>query len=84
MIASVVALRSTGQARRTNRPGLTPRFAGSWYGVALQPLDSDEIKTFSVPEQTYKRLRKDTIVEIIFSPQLHYVYSIEETNIKNP
>ncbi|HLH62171.1 MAG TPA: hypothetical protein VKV20_10860 [Ktedonobacteraceae bacterium] len=84
IIASVVALRSTGQAQRTNRPGLTPRFAGSWYGVALQPLNSDEIKTFSVPEQTYKRLRKDTMVEIIFSPQLHYVYSIEERNIKNP
>ncbi len=82
MIASVVALRSTGQTRRSNRPGLTPRFSGSWYGVALQPLNSDQIRTFSIQEQTYKRLRKDTMVEIIFSSQLHYVYSIDERDVK--
>ena len=83
IIATVVALRSTQQVRRTNRPGLTPRFSGSWYGVALQPLNSDEIRTFSIREQAYPLLRENTIVEVAFSPQLHYVYSIEERNLSN-
>jgi hypothetical protein len=81
MIGRVVALRSTQQTRRANRPGLTPRASGSWYGVALQPLhstDIDEIKTFSIRQKTYQYLHKDTIVEIIFSSHLRYVYSIEE------
>ena len=83
LIASVVALRSTQQTRRTNKPGLTPRFSGSWYGVALRPLNSDEIRTFSIGEQAYQRLRNNTIVEITFSPQLHHVYSIEERDGRN-
>lgn len=83
IIAIVVALRSTQQTRRTNRPGLTPRFSGSWYGVALRPLDSDEIRTFSIGEKTYQRLRNNSIVEITFSPQLHHVYSIEERDVRN-
>jgi hypothetical protein len=81
MIGRVVALRSTQQTRRANRPGLTPRASGSWYGVALQPLDAgdiDKIKTFSIRQKTYEYLHKDAIVEIIFSSQLRYVYSIEE------
>ena len=81
MIARVVALRSTRQPRRANRPGLTPRASGSWYGVALQPLDTadrDEIKTFSIRQKTYEYLHKDSIVEIIFSSHLRYVYSIKE------
>jgi len=81
MIARVIALRSTQQTRRVNRPGLTPRFSGSWYGVALQPLnsaDADEIRTFSIQQKTYQHLHKGSTVEIIFSSQLRYVYSIEE------
>lgn len=86
MIARVVALRSTQQTRRTNRPGLTPRFSGSWYGVALQPLnaaDADEIRTFSIQQKTHQYLHKDSIVEVIFSAQLRYVYSIEERSVRD-
>ena len=81
MIGRVVALRSTQQTRRANRPGLTPRASGSWYGVALQPLDAadiEEIKTFSIRQKTYEYLHKDAIVEIVFSSHLRYVYSIKE------
>ena len=86
MKARVVALRSTQQTRRSNRPGLTSRFSGSWYGVALQPLDStdaDEIRTFSLRQETYQNLKKGAFVEIIFSFQLHYVYSIEERDVRD-
>ncbi len=86
MIARVIALRSTQQAHRVNRPGLTPRFSGSWYGVALQPLnspDSDEIRTFSIQQKTYQQLHKGSTVEIIFSSQLRYVYSIEERDVRD-
>ena len=81
MIARVIALRSTQQTHRVNRPGLTPRFSGSWYGVALQPLHSaasGEIRTFSIQQKTYQHLHEGSTVEIIFSSQLRYVYSIEE------
>lgn len=86
MIARVVALRSTQQTHRVNRPGLTPRFSGSWYGVALQPLnsvDTAEIRTFSIRQKTYQHLHKGSTVEIIFSPQLHYMYSIEERDVRD-
>ena len=86
MLARVVALRSTQQTRRVNRPGLTPRFSGSWYGVALQPLhsaDSGEIRTFSIQQKTYQHLHEGSTVEIIFSSQLRYVYSIEERDVRD-
>jgi hypothetical protein len=86
MVARVVALRSTQQTHRSNRPGLTSRFSGSWYGVALQPLNSadvDDIRTFSLRQETYQNLQKGAIVEIIFSFQLRYVYSIEERDVRD-
>jgi hypothetical protein len=84
MTARVVALRSTQQTHRSHRPGLTSRFSGSWHGVALQPLNStaaDEIRTFSIRQETYQHLRQGAIVEIIFAFHLRYVYSIEEIEV---
>lgn len=83
--ASVVNLRETGRGHlRTARAGLTPHIARAWYGVALSPIDSGEdaagekkLLTFSISYETYSRLHVGEMVEITYSPRVHFVYALE-------
>jgi hypothetical protein len=85
MRASVVNLRETGRrGLRSARAGLTPHSTRAWYGVALSPIDSGEdaavekqVLTFSISFETYSRLRVGEVVEITYSPRVHYVYALE-------
>jgi hypothetical protein len=84
MKGSIVGLRTTqrsraAQLRRTPQPGITPRIGRAWYGVALESLDSDspqQVITFAISEEQYKRLHEEQTVQIMYSPQLHHVLSI--------
>lgn len=82
MHAQVVSLRNTSQTRIA-RPGLTPRPTRSWYGVALLPSNPNitsspvEVITFSINQQMYTDLKEGAVVDIAYSPQLHYVYTLE-------
>ncbi|MDQ2884983.1 MAG: hypothetical protein M3Y39_02760 [Chloroflexota bacterium] len=74
----VVALRETTRSRQ---PGFAGRGARLWYGLALQPAEEPQkIHTFSISEETYRSLQKGMPVRIVYSPHLHYVYTITETN----
>ena len=77
MKGRVVALRETTRGRQ---PGFAGRGARLWYGIALQP-DEEPLKihTFSISEETYRSLQKGMPVRIVYSPHLHYVYTITET-----
>ncbi|MBV9257711.1 MAG: hypothetical protein JO215_06805 [Ktedonobacteraceae bacterium] len=80
MTARVVDKRATTRTR-TARPGLTGRGTRPWYGLALLRIDQDtkpRIYTFSVNEEIYRRVQHNTHVNIVYSPHLHYVYSIEQ------
>jgi hypothetical protein len=85
MRASVVKLRETGRRQlRTAQAGLTPHIARAWYGVALCPIDGMEktagekkIMTFSISHEVYSRLRVGDVVDIRYSPRVHYVYALE-------
>ncbi len=68
--------------RRSTHPGLTPRIGRAWYGVALEPLDTasrQEVMTFSVSAEQHKRLHEGHMVEVVYTPHLHYVLSIKPT-----
>jgi hypothetical protein len=66
------------QARRAAHPGLTPRIGRAWYGMALASLVSQQdIVTFAIREEQHKALREGQVVEVMYSPHLHYVYSIQ-------
>ncbi len=72
----IVALRETTRSRQ---PGFAGRGARLWYGIALQPDEEPQkIHTFSISEETYRSLQKGTLVRIIYSPHLHYVYTVTE------
>ena len=88
MKGKIVGLRSThqtrqtGPPRRSTRPGLAPRIGRAWYGVALEPLDTasqQEVMTFSVSEEQHKRLHEGHMVQMVYTPHLHYVLSIKPT-----
>ncbi|HKV56909.1 MAG TPA: hypothetical protein VJO32_01460 [Ktedonobacteraceae bacterium] len=81
----VVGLRNSqrtrqGQPRRATHPGLTPRIGRAWYGVALASLDSaseQDVMTFAIREEQYKSLYEGQMVQLRYSPHLHYVLSIQ-------
>ncbi len=83
--ASVVKLRETGRRHlRTAQAGLTPHSTRAWYGVALCPVENGEdaagakkMLTFSISYETYSRLHEGDVVEITYSPRVHYVYALE-------
>ncbi len=88
MTARIVGLRSSKQTR-SPQPGLTSRMFRSSYTMALEPVDSTsfhEIVTFVLKEEMYRSLREGTVVEVMYSPNLHYVYGlkqVDEGSIKN-
>jgi hypothetical protein len=79
--------RMTGRRQlRSARAGLTPHIGRAWYGVALSPLAVGETKgddgekrvmTFSISYEMYSRARVGEVVEIKYSPRVHYVYALQ-------
>ncbi len=64
--------------RRAAHPGLTPRIGRAWYGIALEMLDSQQdTVTFAIREEQHKGLREGQVVEVMYSPHLHYVHTIQ-------
>jgi len=64
-----------------HRPGLTPRLSRPWYGVALYPVEptsSEQFMTFSINYETYCSVDEGVLVQITYSPHLHYVYKLEQ------
>ena len=82
MTARIVDLHSSKQAR-VPQPGITSRVFRTTYTVALEPINasfSQEVVTFSIKEELYLSLRKKAIVQITYSPNLHYVYAVKEVD----
>ena len=90
MIAQIVGMRAASRSR-TEHTGLTPRTPRSlrtghtWYGVALESLEPTGDPTrasrpipFSINQELYQRLQRDMTVQITYSPQLHYVYTLDQ------
>jgi hypothetical protein len=78
LTGKVVALRSSKQSR-TPQPGITPRLFRSSYTLALEPVDSSTFQgvvTFVIKEEMYLSLREGAVVQITYSPNLHYVYAL--------
>jgi hypothetical protein len=80
---SVIGLRVSQRThptrqRRAAHPGLTPRIGRAWYGMALETLDSQQdTVTFAIREEQHKGLREGQVVEVMYSPHLHYVHTIQ-------
>ena len=76
------------QIRRTaQHPGLTPRIGRAWYGMALETPDmasQQNIITFAIREEQHKALSEGQLVEVHYSPHLHYVYSIQSMPDASP
>jgi len=82
MTARIVDLRSSKQTR-TPQPGITSPISRTTYTVALEPLNasfSQEVVTFSIKEEMYLALRTGTVVQITYSPNLHYVYAMKQVD----
>ena len=80
MTARIVDLRSSKQARAP-QPGITSRVSRTTYTVALEPINtsfSQDVVTFSIKEEMYLALRTKAIVQITYSPNLHYVYALKQ------
>ena len=82
MTARIVELRSSKQTR-TPQPGITSPISLTTYTVALEPIHfsiSQEVVTFSIKEEMYRTLRNGTVVQITYSPNLHYVYMLKQVD----
>jgi len=82
MTARIVDLRSSKQTR-TPQPGITSPISRTTYTVALEPIHTsfsqDEV-TFAIKEEMYLALRRGTVVQITYSPNLHYVYMLKQVD----
>ena len=82
MTAGIVDLRSSKLARAP-QPGITSRVFRTTYTIALEPINasfSQEIVTFSIKEEMYLALRTRALVQITYSPHLHYVYMLKQVD----
>jgi hypothetical protein len=82
MTARIVDLRSSKQARAP-QPGITSRVFRTTYTVVVEPIIasfSQEVLTFSITEEMYLSLRERTVVQITYSPNLHYVYALKQVD----
>jgi hypothetical protein len=82
MTARIVELRSSKQTRNP-QPGITSPISRTTYTVALEPINasfSQEVVTFSIKEEMYLALRTGTVVQITYSPNLHYVYAMKQVD----
>ena len=51
--------------------------------MALEQINtsfSQEVVTFSIKEEMYLSLREGAVVQITYSPNLHYVYGLKQVN----
>jgi hypothetical protein len=82
MTARIVDLHSSKQAR-SSRPGITFPIYRTTYTMALKPINASfslEVVTFSIKEEIYLSLRERTVVQITYSPNLHYVYALKQVD----
>ncbi len=82
MTARIVDLHSSKQAR-TPQPGITSRIIRTTYTVVLEPINasfSQEVVTFSIKEEMYLALRTKAVVQITYSPNLHYIYALKQVD----
>jgi hypothetical protein len=82
MTARIVSLRSSKQAR-SPQPGITSRVFRTSYTIALEPIDASffqDVVTFSIKEETYHTLREGMVIQITYSPYLHYVYALKQVD----
>jgi hypothetical protein len=76
MTARVVDKRVTARTRAA-QPGFTGRGTRPWYGLALLPDTTRRVCTFSVNQEIYERVQNGTCVNIVYSPHLHYIYTLQ-------
>ena len=82
MTARIVELRSSKQARAP-QPGITSPISSPTYTMTLEPINasfSQEVLTFSIKEEIYRTLHTKTLVQITYSPNLHYVYAVKQVD----
>jgi hypothetical protein len=82
MTASIVELRSS-KLDRTPQPGITSPISRPTYSMVVEPIDasfSQDIVTFRIKEDLYHDLRPKSLTEIIYSPHLHYVYTVKQVD----
>jgi hypothetical protein len=82
MTARIVGLHSSKQAR-SPQPGITSRVFRTSYTVVLEPIDTSifqRVVTFSLKEEMYLSLRERAVVQITYSPNLHYVYALKQVD----
>ena len=83
MTARIVNLHSSKQAR-TPQPGITSRVFRTAYTIVLDPIDPSAIQdvvTFSIKEEMYLSLHESAMVQITYSPNLHYVYALKQVDV---
>lgn len=75
-VAPVIALRKARQTT-TRTPGMVPRTVNTWHGVAIRTEQSpQELLIFAIPQDLHARLQVGEIVEVRYSPHLHYLYTL--------
>ncbi len=82
MTGRIVELRSSKQ-NRTPQPGITSPISRPTYSLLLDPVDasiSQDVVTFSIKEEMYRALRTKTLVQVTYSPHLHYVYAVKRVD----
>ncbi len=84
MTGKVVARRTTAtnviRQGRSAHPGMTHRIGRPWYGMALQPLETDDllpVMVFRLTEEQYGDLREGDLVRLEYTPHLHHVQSFK-------
>ncbi len=81
----IVDLRSSKQTRNP-QPGITSRVFRTAHSVVLKPVDPStlqDVVTFVIKEELYRSLRKGAVVQISYSPNLHYVYVLKRVDEGN-
>ena len=84
MTGKVAARRTTAtnviRQGRSAHPGVTHRIGRAWYGMALQPLETDyrqQVMVFRLTEEQYRDLREGELMRVDYTPHLHHVQSLK-------
>ena len=80
LTAYVIATRAVEGSTRRDRPGMMPRGTHAWHGIALLLPDdttSPRVLTLSVNASLFPTAHEGALVNIVYSPYVHYVYSLE-------
>lgn len=67
-------------AKRLPQPGLMHTGMRPWYGIAVQLIETERpgnVLTFRVSKERYAMLHDGERVRIAYSPNLHYLYTVE-------